>query len=94
MTENAVKEDRERPEDEIPELVVCQDCGGTCQRNGEKCDTCWGTGCVSDGEPGSERYNEGGESGMTDAEKTPEQRCWHIEIEAGEKPEETVTEEE
>ncbi|WP_054029181.1 hypothetical protein [Bacillus sp. FJAT-28004] len=43
---------------ETPELVSCQPCGGEGVKDGEKCDTCCGSGLVSDGEPGSETCTE------------------------------------
>ncbi|KJD43973.1 hypothetical protein [Paenibacillus terrae] len=40
-----------------PGLVTCQAPGCIDGYNdGEKCDTCWGSGLVSEGEPGSGEY--------------------------------------
>ncbi|WP_240416604.1 hypothetical protein [Paenibacillus periandrae] len=43
----------------VPELVTCQADG--CINGyveGEKCDTCWGTSLVSQGQPGSDSYTD------------------------------------
>ncbi|QNR65154.1 hypothetical protein IAQ67_14650 [Paenibacillus peoriae] len=40
-----------------PDLLTCQAPGCINGYNdGEKCDTCWGSGLVSEGEPGSKGY--------------------------------------
>lgn len=45
----------------VPPLISCQDCWEArgIKQNGEICETCGGSGLVSEGEPGSEGYSDG-----------------------------------